>query len=111
VLGLSFIALKLYEYSLHFQEGIYPGAQASLVAVFFMELIDQRPTNRFVLNRDRDGCRHPHRAERGKRDPVANGSERHQGAELAALILVCTLIALMAADALTRGVPPMLPPP
>jgi caa(3)-type oxidase subunit IV len=54
-------------------------AKASLVAVFFMELIDQRPTNRFVL--------------------------------IAALILVCTLIALMAADVLTRGVPPMLPPP
>jgi cytochrome c oxidase subunit 3 len=26
-LGLSFIALKLYEYSLHFDEGIYPGAK------------------------------------------------------------------------------------
>ena len=47
-------------------------AKASLVAVFFMELIDQRSTNRFVL--------------------------------AAALILVCTLIALMAADVLTRGI-------
>jgi cytochrome c oxidase subunit 3 len=34
VLGLSFIALKLYEYSLHFQEGIYPGAQGE----FFQQL-------------------------------------------------------------------------
>lgn len=53
-------------------------AKASLVVVFFMELIHQRSTNRFVL--------------------------------AAALLLVCTLIGLMAADALTRGIPPMVSP-
>ena len=47
-------------------------AKAALVAIFFMELIDQRFTNRAVL--------------------------------AVALLLVVTLIALMAADALTRGV-------
>jgi len=35
-LGLSFIVLKLYEYSLHFQEGIWPGAQG----VFFEKYAD-----------------------------------------------------------------------
>jgi cytochrome c oxidase subunit IV len=47
-------------------------AKAALVAIFFMELIHQRFTNRAVL--------------------------------AVALLLVVTLIALMAADALTRGV-------
>jgi cytochrome c oxidase subunit 4 len=52
-------------------------AKAMLVAIFFMELIDQRFTNRFVL--------------------------------IAAMTLVCTLIALMTADVITRGTPLLVP--
>jgi caa(3)-type oxidase subunit IV len=53
-------------------------AKAALVVIFFMELVHQRFTNRFVV--------------------------------VAAIVLVLTLIALMAADVITRGTPPMLPP-
>ncbi|GAC1578017.1 MAG: hypothetical protein NVS3B20_09290 [Polyangiales bacterium] len=53
-------------------------AKVVLVAIFFMELIDQRFGNRFVL--------------------------------IAATVLVGVLIALMVADTLTRGMPPMLTP-
>jgi cytochrome c oxidase subunit IV len=52
-------------------------AKAALVAMFFMELVDQRFTNRFVL--------------------------------IVAMLLVATLIALIAADVVTRGTPLLLP--
>ena len=53
-------------------------AKAALVAIFFMELIEQRFVNRFVL--------------------------------IAAAAFVVLLVALMVADVLTRGTPPMLVP-
>ena len=52
--------------------------KATLVVVFFMELVAQRFVNRFVV--------------------------------VAAVVLLSTLIALMAADVLTRETPPMLAP-
>lgn len=88
VVFLSLMALAAVSYGLSFVSlgalGVPAAmaislAKAVLVAMFFMELVGQRFSNRIVV--------------------------------VVSALMLCVLIALMVADVMTRGTPPMLTPP